>query len=139
MRLPIPNKLVYSPHVYGPDVHMQPYFKPENFLSNMEPIWDRHFGFVTKNALGPAVCPGEWGGKAADGSKDQAWLRAIADYFAENKMDTFYWCLNPNSGDTGMYPSTVTMIRSAHPQHLHRMYPGTLPSCTASGGQVHYN
>jgi hypothetical protein len=24
--LPVADKLVYSPHVYGPDVHKQPYF-----------------------------------------------------------------------------------------------------------------
>jgi endoglucanase len=83
-------------------MHMQPCCEPAEFFSKMEPIWDRHFGFVVKNALGPAVCPGEWGGKAAAGSKDQAWLRAMADYFARNQIDSFYWCLNPDSADTGV-------------------------------------
>jgi len=135
VRLPIPNKLVYSPHMYGPEVHMQPYFEPADFLSNMEAIWDRHFGFVKKNALGPALCTGEWGGKAADGSKDQAWLRAIADYFAKNEIDTFYWCLNPDSGDTGgvltddwVTPNKTKLdiIAKAHP-HPTKFNPAPVP------------
>ena len=32
------NKLVYSPHVYGPDVYNQPYFKKSDFPNNMPDI-----------------------------------------------------------------------------------------------------
>jgi aryl-phospho-beta-D-glucosidase BglC (GH1 family) len=65
-------------------------------------IWSRHFGFVKQERLGPAVCPGEWGGRARPGSKDDIWHNKIADWFRECDItDSFYWCLNPNSGDTG--------------------------------------
>ena len=40
------NKLVLSPHVYGPDVHVQPYFEDPNFPENMPAIWDAHFGYL---------------------------------------------------------------------------------------------
>ncbi len=57
--LPVPDKLVYSPHVYGPDVFAQPYFSVPDFPTNLHDIWARHFGFVITQGLGPAVCPGE--------------------------------------------------------------------------------
>lgn len=47
VRLPVAGKLVYSPHVYGPDVFCQPYFNDANFPHNMPDIWTRHFGWVT--------------------------------------------------------------------------------------------
>ncbi len=40
------NRLVLSPHVYGPDVYNQPYFNVSNFPNNMPAIWDAHFGFA---------------------------------------------------------------------------------------------
>lgn len=95
-----PNKLVYSPHVYGPDVHMQPYFSDGNFPSNCHAIWDRDFGFMKKSGQG-ALLIGEWGGWARSGSADATWQNEIAQYFADNEIDTFYWCINPDSGDTG--------------------------------------
>ena len=93
MRLPVPNKLVYSPHVYGPDVHAQSYFKAPNFPDNCVDIWHRHFGYVVTQTprLGPAVVPGEWGGHCQPGSADARWQAKLADYFAANEIDSFYW------------------------------------------------
>jgi endoglucanase len=57
--------------------------------------------FVKQENLGPAICPGEWGGWAKEGGKDAEWQNKLADWFVENGItDSFYWCLNPNSGDT---------------------------------------
>ena len=102
VKLPVANKLVYSPHVYGPDVFGQPYFNDPNFPANMPDIWDRHFGYMKSKGLGPALCAGEWGGWAKEGGKDRCWQESLAKWMVDNDiMDSFYWCLNPNSGDTG--------------------------------------
>ncbi len=53
------KKLVYSPHVYGPAVYIQPYFRASNFPSNMPAIWDAHFGTVA-DATGKWVPPPLW-------------------------------------------------------------------------------
>jgi aryl-phospho-beta-D-glucosidase BglC (GH1 family) len=51
--------------------------------------------------LGPAICFGEWGGWGGEGP-DRVWQDALASWMTENDVtDSFYWCLNPNSGDTG--------------------------------------
>jgi endoglucanase len=96
------NKLVFSPHVYGPDVHAQSYFSASNFPANMPTIWDTHFGFLKDK--GYAVVPGEWGGKYGNGgvSSDVTWQNALVSYYKNKKIcSSFYWDWNPNSGDTG--------------------------------------
>ena len=130
MQLRNPSKLVYSPHVYGPSVYGQPYFSVGNFPANMPAIWDTHFGFVpsttgavspptthahrthrphapharvltvASGAAGSAVVIGEWGGHYT--GSNQVWLEAMGNYLLSKGMtDQFFWCLNPNSGDTG--------------------------------------
>lgn len=61
VRLTVPDKLVYSPHIYGPSVHDQAYFSDPNFPNNLPPIWIKHFACVLKENQGPAIVPGEWG------------------------------------------------------------------------------
>jgi len=93
------NKLVYSPHVYGPNVYPQPYFSAPTFPDNMPAIWDTHFGFLPQQT-GNAYVIGEWGGllSGADGT----WIKAFVNYLVKtSNTDNFFWCLNPDSGDTG--------------------------------------
>lgn len=101
VRLSVPNKLVYSPHVYGPDVFpIAPFSKPE-FPKNMRAIWDREWGYIRKQKIAPIVI-GEWGGRNEPRTKDRVWHDTIKKYFVESGFScaTFYWSLNPNSGDT---------------------------------------
>ena len=100
--LPI-TRIIYSPHVYGPSVYMQNYFSEPDFPQNMPAIWDVHFGFVQTELQFP-LWVGEWGGRyaapnAAQG--DDLWHEALTAYLLEHSIGSFYWCLNPNSGDTG--------------------------------------
>lgn len=102
IKLKLPNRLVYSPHVYGPDVFNMKYFATDQgFPKNLPPIWNSDFGYLRKKGLAPVII-GEWGGQNNPGSKDRAWQEAVTKYFVENGFScaTFYWCLNPNSGDT---------------------------------------
>lgn len=96
------EKLVFSPHVYGPDVFAQPYFSDPGFPANMPAIWDRHFGFLADQ--GRLLAPGEFGGRYGLGGDpaDVLWQDALIDYFIDQRIcDRFYWSWNPNSGDTG--------------------------------------
>ncbi|CAK4536738.1 unnamed protein product [Aphanomyces euteiches] len=95
--LPVANRLVYSPHVYGPDVSSQPYFSASNYPDNMPNVWDLHFGFVNKK-YGPLVV-GEWGGKYLS-TNDIKWQNKFSSYLKTNNIGSFYWSFDPNSGDT---------------------------------------
>lgn len=97
------NKVVYSPHVYGPDVGSMSYFNDSTFPNNMPAIWDRHFGVLKTE--GYTLVPGEWGGKYdqhASTSPARRWQDAIVAYFKNKGIcNSFHWSWNPNSGDTG--------------------------------------
>ena len=96
------DKIVLSPHVYGPDVFDQPYFNDSNFPNNMPDIWDTHFGYLVER--GYAVIIGDFGGRYGNGGdpRDRTWQDTLINYMDDKGMtDFFYWSWNPNSGDTG--------------------------------------
>ncbi|KAF1315070.1 Cellulase glycosyl hydrolase, partial [Globisporangium splendens] len=100
LELSVPERLVYSPHVYGPSVSDMSYFHDASFPSNMPAIWDKHFGFIRGNEkYNGAMVIGEWGG-AFEKSDDQTWQREFAKYLKDNELSWFYWAINPNAGDT---------------------------------------
>jgi endoglucanase len=96
------SKIVYSPHVYGPSVAKQDYFYAANYPANMPEIWNDHWAKVVGQR--PVVI-GEWGGQYDNDAsgKDLAWNDAFVSFLVSKNLgcSTFYWALNPNSGDTG--------------------------------------
>lgn len=99
LRVNNPERLVYSPHAYGPTVAEMDYHNAPNFPANLDAVWDEHFGFV-KGQTGRAVILGEWGGQCQ--GKDQQYHDQLSQYLRNRGMaSAFYWALNPNSGDTG--------------------------------------
>jgi aryl-phospho-beta-D-glucosidase BglC (GH1 family) len=96
-----PEKLVYSAHEYGPEVFDQKWFSAPDFPANMPGIWNRHFGYLMQENTSP-VFVGEFGigDAAARDGKAGAWFDAFLKYLGNDYSWTF-WCLNPNSGDTG--------------------------------------
>jgi endoglucanase len=91
------EKLVLSPHVYGPDVFPQDYFNAPDFPNNLPAIWEKHFGFLAGQY---ALAMGEWGGRYQ--GKDAVWQNALVDFLVKKGIcNSFYWSWNPNSGDTG--------------------------------------
>jgi len=122
IKLSIPDRLVYSPHVYGPDVAYQKYFEASDFPNNMPAIWQRHWAHVRERNM-EAVVVGEWGGSLT--GKNGQWTDKFVAYLQQiDAADTFFWCLNPDSGDTGglldndwMTPNTakLTMLHNLQP------------------------
>eukprot|EP01134_Creolimax_fragrantissima_P002165 CFRG2165T1 len=94
-----PERLVYSPHVYGPSVFNQPYFSVPDFPTNLVAIYEQQFGFVA-GLTGRAVVIGEWGGRY-EGADKQFQDTLVAYMVSRELTSNFYWCLNPNSLDTG--------------------------------------
>lgn len=96
------DRLVVSPHVYGPDVYNQPYFSAANFPNNLPAIWEAHFGRFRD--AGYSIAIGETGGRYGHGgsAKDKPFQDALISYLGGKGItDLFYWSWNPNSGDTG--------------------------------------
>ena len=98
------NRLVYSPHSYGPSVAAQSYFSATGYPANMPAIWDTFFGHLV--AQGYTVIAGEFGGHYTTSStpaqNDKLWQDSYVTYLRSKiTRSNFYWCVNPNSGDTG--------------------------------------
>lgn len=99
--LNISNRVVYSPHDYGPGVSWQPWFQDSSFPKNMEAIWDQYWGYISKQEIAPILI-GEFGGRSVTWDTTEGkWQNSLVNYIAKNKMYWTYWCMNPNSGDTG--------------------------------------
>ena len=96
-----PEKLVYSPHEYGPEVFAQKWFTAAEFPGNLPGIWDKFFGYLHKGGQSHLLV-GEFGIRDAAAAEGKAgiWFDEFLKYMGMDYSWTF-WCLNPNSGDTG--------------------------------------
>ncbi|HEY9607240.1 MAG TPA: cellulase family glycosylhydrolase [Allocoleopsis sp.] len=101
VRLSKPNKLVYSPHEYGPGVYNQPWFNESQFPKNLESRWETGWHYIATKGIAPILI-GEFGGRQVDAnSKEGIWQRKLVDYIRQKDMSFAYWSWNPNSADTG--------------------------------------
>lgn len=81
------KKVVYSPHVYGPDAFQQPYFGAKDFPKNMPAIWKSQWAFVEQQT-DRAVVVGEWGGHYE--KQDKVWQDAFAKFLVDECMEDTY-------------------------------------------------
>ena len=95
-----PEKLVYSAHEYGPEVHDQTWFSDATFPANLAAVWTQHFDFIMQQGIGHLLL-GEFGIKdrTADSGKSGVWFDTLLKTVGSTYSWTF-WCWNPNSGDT---------------------------------------
>ncbi|BCE03288.1 cellulase family glycosylhydrolase [Marinicellulosiphila megalodicopiae] len=97
------SKLVYSPHEYGPEVYVQPWFKDSSFPRNLQYIWEDRFGYIYNESFGHMFI-GEFGIKNdIANSASNKWFESFVEYMCDRSegFSFTYWAWNPNSGDTG--------------------------------------
>ncbi|MCI7760448.1 MAG: glycoside hydrolase family 5 protein, partial [[Eubacterium] saphenum] len=93
------NKLVYSPHDYGPTVYEQPWFKGGyNYDSLMRDCWNDNWLFIQKENIAPLLI-GEWGGFMRE--PNLTWMTCMRTLIKNFHLNHTFWCFNANSGDTG--------------------------------------
>jgi aryl-phospho-beta-D-glucosidase BglC (GH1 family) len=97
------SQLMYSFHEYGPEVYNQSWFSDPTFPNNMYSIWDKFFWFINKQNIAPLYL-GEFGIKEESAANPSSvaykWFTTLLQYVG-NKCHWAFWCINPNSGDTG--------------------------------------
>ncbi|MGN0613103.1 MAG: cellulase family glycosylhydrolase [Porcipelethomonas sp.] len=94
------SKIVYSPHDYGPSVYNQTWFdKDFTTQTLLDDYWYDTWAYINDQDIAPLLI-GEWGGHM-DGAENQKWMTLLRDYMIDNHINHTFWCLNPNSGDTG--------------------------------------
>ncbi len=94
------SKIVYSPHDYGPSVYAQTWFNKDFTTQTLlDDYWYDTWAYINDQDIAPLLI-GEWGGHM-DSGKNQKWMELLRDYMVDNHINHTFWCLNPNSGDTG--------------------------------------
>jgi len=99
VQLTVANQLVYSAHDYPSSVYGQPWFSAPSYPNNLPGVWSKHWGYLVENNIAP-VYVGEFGTKNQTASDGQ-WFHNMAGYVSANGLSFTFWCLNPDSGDTG--------------------------------------
>ena len=93
-------QIVYSPHDYGPSVYEQTWFNKDFTTQTLlDDYWYDTWAYINDKDIAPLLI-GEWGGHM-DGGKNEKWMTLLRDYMIDNHINHTFWCLNPNSGDTG--------------------------------------
>lgn len=94
------SQIVYSPHDYGPSVYNQTWFdKDFTTQTLLDDYWYDTWAYIDDKGIAPLLI-GEWGGHM-DAGKNQKWMTLLRDYMVKNRINHTFWCINPNSGDTG--------------------------------------
>ncbi len=93
------NKLVYSPHDYGPSVYQQPWFNGNyTFDSLYKDCWHDNWLYIQEDGIAPLLI-GEWGGFMRE--PNLTWMTYLRKLIKDNRINHTFWCFNSNSGDTG--------------------------------------
>lgn len=93
------NKLVYSPHDYGPAVYEQEWFKGDyDYESLKKDAWNDNWLYIHDTKTAPLLI-GEWGGYMTQ--PNLKWMTCMRQLIKEKKLNHTFWCFNANSGDTG--------------------------------------
>lgn len=93
------NKLVYSPHDYGPTVYEQPWFKGGyTYDSLMKDCWRDNWLYIHTDNTAPLLI-GEWGGFMTE--PNLTWMTYMRKLISTYHLNHTFWCYNANSGDTG--------------------------------------
>ena len=93
------NKLVYSPHDYGPTVYQQPWFEGDyDYDSLMKDCWRDNWFYIYDSGTAPLLI-GEWGGFMRE--PNLTWMTHMRTLIGKYHLHHTFWCFNANSGDTG--------------------------------------
>lgn len=93
------DKLVYSPHDYGPTVYQQPWFEGDyDYNSLIKDCWQDNWLYIQKDNIAPLLI-GEWGGFMTE--PNITWMTHMRKLIKTYHLNHTFWCFNANSGDTG--------------------------------------
>lgn len=101
VQLSVADRLVYSPHDYGPHEFAQTWFNSSTTYASLSTnVWDKNWGYIAKQNIAP-VWVGEFGtpngatdaSDSTPGSQGQ-WFSGIVQYIKANNLSWTYWALN---------------------------------------------
>ena len=109
IHLGVSERLVWSPHTYGPSQHKRPEFKVPEFPNNMPDVWEHCFGRILQNLTKstPAVVLGEWGGPTT--GTNGKWMSKLVSYLHSRDITSnFFWHIGMDGNPTGIVKDWTT-------------------------------
>jgi endoglucanase len=101
VELEVGNRVVYSPHDFGPNLYVQKWFNGGTTRASLYGVWDKYFGYIYNEGKAP-LWMGEFGtgNNSSDASSDAAgsqgqWFSSLVQYVDDHKtMGWTYYALN---------------------------------------------
>ena len=99
--LSVANRLVYSPHDYGPDLFQQSWFNSSTTFASLSANWNKFWSYISANGTAP-IWVGEFGTtntssdiqSSVAGSQGQ-WFQSLVNFLQNNPdLGWTYWALN---------------------------------------------
>lgn len=88
------DKIMYSPHDYGPLVHEQPWFQGSFSAASLErDVWGPNWLYLHDDGISPLLI-GEWGGRVGQDNRQDQWLTYLRDLIVDRKLHHTFWSLN---------------------------------------------
>ena len=106
VQLNVANRVVYSPHDYGPDIYQQSWFNSSTTTASLNAIWNKFWGYISINGTAP-IWLGEFGTgntstavqNSTAGSEGQ-WFQTLVAYLGNYSETSWtYWALNGEDSD----------------------------------------
>jgi endoglucanase len=98
--LKVANRLVYSPHDYGPNLYLESWFNSSTTFSSLSSVWNKFWGYISENRIAPVLI-GEFGTgnnasdiqNATPGSQGQ-WFQSLVNFLQNDPaLNWTYWAL----------------------------------------------
>jgi endoglucanase len=70
-----------------------------DFPRNLPAVWNSNWAYLKEQNIAPVLL-GEFGGSTGNDAEG-TWQRTLVAFLKQHHISYTYWCLNPNSGDTG--------------------------------------
>lgn len=99
VQLMLEDRVVYSVHDFSASVSRLPWFDAADYPDNLPAVWDSLWGYLARDDLAPVVVSAF--GTRLEQPEDEQWLEQMVGYLQQRDLGFAFWCLNPNSGDTG--------------------------------------
>jgi endoglucanase len=99
VELELPGHVVYATQDYPPSVEDHPWLHDPAYPGNLPALWDARWGYLIESDVAPVWLVGF--GTRLQSDPDRQWLETLVPYLASHDAGFAYWCLNPDSGDTG--------------------------------------
>lgn len=128
VRLSVPDRLVYSPHEYGPGVFQQAWFSAPDLEAVLLDRWEKGFAYIAAEGIAP-ILVGEFGGRGVGlDTVEGRWQNLFVDFLAARGLSFTYWSWNPNSSDTGgILQDDWRTVNAAKQAMLDRLLAGAGP------------